>query len=49
MKNYVILVLVLIAALALGEFVMAFADWNKMQACATAGRRGCAGPTMPVR
>ena len=43
MKNYIVLALVLAAAIALGEFVVAFADWNKMQACATAGMRNCRG------
>jgi len=31
----------LIAVAALTWFVNEFADWNKQQACATAGRRNC--------
>ncbi len=31
----------LVAIVALTYFVNAFADWNKQQACATAGRRNC--------
>ncbi|HZS81358.1 MAG TPA: hypothetical protein VFA50_00690 [Stellaceae bacterium] len=49
MKNYLVLVLVLIAAALLGEFVFAFADWNKTQACATAGGRNCAPRVMLSR
>jgi hypothetical protein len=37
------LVLAIIAA-ALGVWLaLAFADWNKQQACAAAGRRNCGG------
>jgi hypothetical protein len=39
--NYLYLVLAIVAALLLGEFAVKFADWNKMQACATAGGRNC--------
>ena len=42
MRNYIVLLLVLIAVVLLGEFVAQFSDWNKEQACATAGRRNCA-------
>jgi hypothetical protein len=31
----------LLAIVALTFFVNEFADWNKQQACATAGRRNC--------
>jgi hypothetical protein len=41
MKNYVVLLIVIIAVVLLGEFVFQFADWNKTQACATTGGRNC--------
>lgn len=45
MRNYIVLLLVLIAVVLLGEFVVQFSDWNKEQACATAGRRNCGAGT----
>ena len=45
MRNYIVLVLVLVAIVLLGEFVMQFSDWNKEQACASAGRRNCSSGT----
>jgi hypothetical protein len=42
MRNYIVLLLVLIAVILLGEFVAEFSDWNKEQACVTSGRRNCA-------
>jgi hypothetical protein len=42
MRNYIVLILAIIAVVLLGEFVMEFADWNKTQACATSGGRNCA-------
>jgi hypothetical protein len=44
MKNYIVLVLAVIAVILLGEFVFQFADWNKTQTCATSGGRNCGGP-----
>ncbi|MBV9522372.1 MAG: hypothetical protein JO010_06250 [Alphaproteobacteria bacterium] len=43
MKNYIVLLLAIIAVILLGEFVFQFADWNKTQACATSGGRNCGG------
>jgi hypothetical protein len=37
----VAIVLVLLALAGLTYFVHAFSDWNRQQACATAGRRNC--------
>jgi hypothetical protein len=37
----VAIVAALVAIVALTVFVNQFADWNKQQACATAGRRNC--------
>jgi hypothetical protein len=34
----------IVAILCLSAFIDAFVAWNKEQACATAGRRNCAGP-----
>lgn len=42
MNNYVAIILAIIAVLLLGEFAVQFADWNKEQACVSAGRRNCA-------
>ncbi len=42
--NYLCLVLAIVAALLLGEFAVKFAEWNKMQACATTGGRNCGTP-----
>ena len=44
MKNYIILAIVIVAAILLAKFVDAFVDWNKEQACATSGGRNCGGP-----
>ena len=43
MNNYIAVILAIIAVIVIGEFVIEFADWNKQQACATSGRRNCAG------
>jgi hypothetical protein len=43
MRNYIVLILVIIAVILLGEFVAEFSDWNKTQACATSGGRNCGG------
>jgi hypothetical protein len=41
MNNYIVLLGVIVAVVLLGWFVSAFSDWNKQQACATAGLRNC--------
>jgi hypothetical protein len=43
MNHYLAVILAIIAVLLLGEFAVQFADWNKEQACASAGRRNCGG------
>jgi len=37
----VAIVVALLAIVALTLFVNEFSDWNRQQACATAGRRNC--------
>src|SRR5260221_12217109 len=43
MNNYVAIILAVIAVILVAEFVVEFADWNKEQACVSAGRRNCGG------
>jgi len=43
MNNYVAVILVIIAVILVAEFAVEFADWNKEQACVSAGRRNCGG------
>jgi hypothetical protein len=38
---FVTIILALIAVGALTYFVDGFSDWNRQQACATAGQRNC--------
>jgi hypothetical protein len=43
MNNYVAVILAIIAVILVAEFAVEFADWNKEQACVSAGRRNCGG------
>jgi hypothetical protein len=43
MNPYAGLVLAIIAVVLGAWFALAFADWNKQQACAAAGGRHCQG------
>jgi hypothetical protein len=42
-KQILVILAAIVAAIVLSQFLFAFYDWNREQACATAGGRGCAG------
>jgi hypothetical protein len=43
MRQILLIVAAIAAAIVLTEFLFTFYDWNRTQACATAGGRNCAG------
>jgi hypothetical protein len=48
MKQILIVLAAVIAAVLLSQLLFAFYDWNREQACATAGGRNCGGPPMRI-
>ena len=44
MKQVLIILVAIAAAIALAQLLFSFYEWNREQACATAGGRNCAGP-----
>jgi hypothetical protein len=48
MKYYLAIIAAIIAAIALSQFLFEFHQWNREQACATGGGRGCAAPRIPI-
>jgi hypothetical protein len=44
MRQLLLIVAAIVTAVLLTEFLFSFYDWNRMQACATAGGRNCGGP-----
>ena len=47
LRQIIAILVVIIAAIALSEFLFQFYDWNREQACATSGGRNCGG--VPAR
>jgi hypothetical protein len=43
MRQLLLIVAAIVVAFVLTEFLFSFYDWNRMQACATAGGRNCGG------
>jgi len=48
MRQLLLIVVAIAAAVLLTEFLFSFYDWNRTQACATAGGRNCAGAPQPI-
>ncbi|HUK59374.1 MAG TPA: hypothetical protein VLV50_09100 [Stellaceae bacterium] len=44
MRQLLLIAAAVAVAFLLTEFLFSFYDWNRMQACATAGGRNCGGP-----
>jgi len=42
-KQILLILAAIVAAVLLSQFLFAFYDWNREQSCATAGGRGCGG------
>ena len=45
--KYLAIVVAIVAAVVLSQFLFDFYDWNKTQSCATTGGRNCGGA--PIR
>jgi hypothetical protein len=43
MRQLLLIAAAIATAVLLTEFLFSFYDWNRMQACATAGGRNCGG------
>jgi hypothetical protein len=43
MRQLLLIAAAIAVAFLLTEFLFSFYDWNRMQACATAGGRNCGG------
>ena len=48
MKQILLVLAAVIAAVLLSQLLFAFYDWNREQACATAGGRNCGGPPLRI-
>lgn len=43
MKQVLLIVAAIVAAIVLSQLLFQFYEWNRLQACATSGGRNCAG------
>jgi hypothetical protein len=41
--KYLAIIVAIVAAIVLSQFLFDFYDWNKQQTCASAGGRNCGG------
>lgn len=41
--KYIAIIVVIVAAVVLSQFLFDFYDWNKQQSCASTGGRNCGG------
>lgn len=48
MRQLLLIAAAIVTAVLLAEFLFAFYDWNRTQACATAGGRNCGGTYQPI-
>ncbi len=46
--KYLAIIALIIAAIALSQFLFDFYDWNRTQSCASAGGRNCGGGPIPL-
>jgi hypothetical protein len=44
MKQVLLVVAAIVAAIVLSQLLFQFYAWNQLQTCATSGGRNCAGP-----
>ncbi len=49
MKQLLLVLAAVAAVIVLSQLLFAFHDWNREQACATAGGRNCAGGPMRLQ
>jgi hypothetical protein len=47
--RYLAVLLAIVAAIALSQLLVQFHDWNRQQACVTAGGRNCGVPRLDLR
>lgn len=49
MKQILLVIAAIVAAVLLSQLLFQFYDWNRVQSCATSGGRNCAGRPIPVQ